>query len=104
MDPEKATELLVEWQQWWAKIALRGYIDQREVVEQLENRKAFLQGPTKDGHPLLIIQTYKHSPAKDILQQDCSSSSLPRTSATVLRLRAPENSTHPYFSSRISNT
>lgn len=45
-----------------------GFIADSEVPDELEPRKIFLQGLTKDGLPLLVIQVRKHFPSKDPLQ------------------------------------
>jgi len=68
MEPEKAAKMFVEWQKWRADIAPLGFIAESEVPDQLEARKVYLGGQTKDGHPLAVIKLSKHYPSKDQLQ------------------------------------
>lgn len=68
MDSEKAARMFVQWQKWRATMVPNGFIADSEVRDELEPRKIFLQGLTKDGLPLLVIQLRKHFPSKDPLQ------------------------------------
>lgn len=68
MDSEKAARMFVQWQKWRATMVPNGFIADSEVPDELEPRKIFLQGLTKDGLPLLVIQVRKHFPSKDPLQ------------------------------------
>lgn len=68
MESEKAARMFVQWQKWRATMVPNGFIADSEVPDELEPRKIFLQGLTKDGLPLLVIQVRKHFPSKDPLQ------------------------------------
>ncbi|KAJ9563873.1 hypothetical protein OSB04_009033 [Centaurea solstitialis] len=65
MDPNKAAKMFVSWQKWRASFVPLGFIPDSQVVDQLEAKKAFLQGISKDGCPVLIIKASNHYPAKD---------------------------------------
>ncbi|KAI3497997.1 hypothetical protein L1887_33678 [Cichorium endivia] len=65
MDPNKAAKMFVSWQKWRASFVPLGFIPDSEVLQQLEPRKIFLQGLSKDGHPIMIFNASKHYPAKD---------------------------------------
>ncbi|KAJ0837780.1 putative CRAL-TRIO lipid binding domain, CRAL/TRIO domain superfamily [Helianthus annuus] len=65
MDPNKAAKLFVAWQNWRSSFVPLGFIPESEVVEELNAKKVFLQGLSKSGHPLVILQANKHYPAKD---------------------------------------
>ncbi|KAL8161193.1 hypothetical protein V2J09_012682 [Rumex salicifolius] len=68
MEPEKAAKMFVGWQKWRTDIAPLGFIADSEVPDQLEARKVYLGGQTKDGHPLAVIKLSNHYPSKDQLQ------------------------------------
>lgn len=68
MDPEKAAKMFVQWQKWRTAFVPNGFIADSEVQDELETRKIYLQGPTKEGHPLLVVKASKHFPSKDNLQ------------------------------------
>ncbi|KAG9444506.1 hypothetical protein H6P81_015846 [Aristolochia fimbriata] len=68
MDPKAAAKMFVEWQKWRASFVPSGRIPENEVPDQLEARKAYLSGPTRDGHPILIILASNHFPPSDVLQ------------------------------------
>lgn len=68
MDPEKAGKMFVQWQKWRASLVPNGFIAESEVVEELEFRKIYLQGLSKNGYPVMIVKASKHFPAKDQLQ------------------------------------
>ncbi|KAL7602900.1 SEC14 cytosolic factor [Lactuca sativa] len=65
MDPNKAAKMFVSWQKWRTSFVPLGFIPDSEVLQQLESRKIFLQGLSKDGHPIMILHASKHYPAKD---------------------------------------
>uniref|UniRef100_A0A1J3DDK0 CRAL-TRIO domain-containing protein n=1 Tax=Noccaea caerulescens TaxID=107243 RepID=A0A1J3DDK0_NOCCA len=68
MNPDKAAKMFVEWQKWRASmVPPSGFIPDSEVKVELESGKIFLHGPTKSGHPLLLINGSKHFPSKDQL-------------------------------------
>ncbi|PSS13378.1 CRAL-TRIO domain-containing protein [Actinidia chinensis var. chinensis] len=68
MDPSKAAKMFVQWQKWRAQLVPLGFIPDSEVPDELESRKIYLQGLSKDGHPLMIVKSSKHFPSKDQLQ------------------------------------
>ncbi|XP_050235034.1 sec14 cytosolic factor-like [Mercurialis annua] len=68
MDPEKAAKMFVQWQKWRAAFVPDGSIPESEVEDELEARKAYLQGLTKDGYPVVLVKANKHCPSKDQLQ------------------------------------
>ncbi|CAE5957950.1 unnamed protein product [Arabidopsis arenosa] len=59
MDPDKAAKMFVDWQKWRASIVPPTGIPELEVKDELEFRKICLQGPTKSGHPLMLVITSK---------------------------------------------
>ncbi|EFH66596.1 predicted protein [Arabidopsis lyrata subsp. lyrata] len=65
MDPDKAAKMFVDWQKWRASMVPPTGIPELEVKDELEFRKICLQGPTKSGHPLMLVITSKHFPSKD---------------------------------------
>ncbi|PWA94257.1 CRAL-TRIO lipid binding domain-containing protein [Artemisia annua] len=65
MDPNKAAKMFVTWQKWRASFVPLGYIPDSEVMDQLDAKKIYLQGLSKDGHPVMIVKGSKHYPAKD---------------------------------------
>ncbi|XP_021593670.1 CRAL-TRIO domain-containing protein YKL091C isoform X2 [Manihot esculenta] len=68
MDPEKAAKMFVQWQKWRAAFVPNGFIPESEVHDELETRKVYLQGLSKEGNPVLIGKLNKHFPSKDLLQ------------------------------------
>ncbi|XP_065856428.1 CRAL-TRIO domain-containing protein YKL091C-like [Euphorbia lathyris] len=68
MDPEKAAKMFVQWQKWRSVFVPNGFIPESEIQDELEARKAFLQGLTKEGHPVLLVKVNRHFPSKDHLQ------------------------------------
>ncbi|GAB2279946.1 hypothetical protein Dimus_014582 [Dionaea muscipula] len=69
MVPEKAAKMFVQWQSWRAlMVPDSGSIPEAEVRDQLDDRKVFLGGLTKEGHPLLIAKGSRHYPPKDRFQ------------------------------------
>ncbi|KAF2312951.1 hypothetical protein GH714_002059 [Hevea brasiliensis] len=68
MDPEKAAKMFVQWQKWRAAFVPNGFIPDSEVQNELETRKIYLQGLSKERNPVLIAKANKHFPSKDHLQ------------------------------------
>ncbi|OAY83702.1 SEC14 cytosolic factor [Ananas comosus] len=68
MSPEKAAKMFADWEKWRVEIAPSGSVDEAEIAAEFEARKAYLQRPTKDGHPLVILQACKHFAPKDQLE------------------------------------
>ncbi|KAK9051219.1 hypothetical protein SSX86_027845 [Deinandra increscens subsp. villosa] len=65
MDPNKAAKMFVSWQKWRASFVPLGFIPDSQVTDQLEAKKIYLQGLSKDGYPIMIVKASKHYPAKD---------------------------------------
>ncbi|XP_010496570.1 PREDICTED: CRAL-TRIO domain-containing protein YKL091C [Camelina sativa] len=65
MDPDKAAKMFVDWRKWRASMVPPTGIPDLEVKDELEFKKICLQGPTKSGHPMVLVITSKHFPAKD---------------------------------------
>ncbi|XP_076884223.1 sec14 cytosolic factor-like [Bidens hawaiensis] len=65
MDPNKAAKMFVAWQKWRASFVPLGFIPESEVADELKAEKTFLQGLSKSGLPVVILQASKHYPAKD---------------------------------------
>lgn len=68
MDAAKAAKLFVQWRQWRSSMVPNGFISDSEVRDELEMKKIYLQGLSKEGYPLMIIKASKHCPSKDQLQ------------------------------------
>jgi hypothetical protein len=68
MDSEKAAKMFVQWQTWRASFVPNGFIPESQIPDELESRKAYLQGLSKDGYPVLIFKGSRHFPCKDHLQ------------------------------------
>ncbi|XP_072972247.1 sec14 cytosolic factor [Typha angustifolia] len=68
MNPEKASKMFADWEKWRAEIAPSGCIEEDEISAELEAHKAFLQLPSKDGYPLVVLQACKHFHTNDQLQ------------------------------------
>lgn len=68
MDIDKASKMFVQWLKWRSSLVPDGFIEESEVPDQLEARKIFLQGLSKTGNPVMIVQASKHYPPKDHLQ------------------------------------
>ncbi|KAL8227712.1 hypothetical protein R6Q57_015296 [Mikania cordata] len=65
MDPNKAAKMFVSWQKWRASFVPLGFIPDSQVIDQLDAKKIYLQGLSKDGYPVMIIKASKHYPAED---------------------------------------
>ncbi|KAK1425467.1 hypothetical protein QVD17_20819 [Tagetes erecta] len=65
MDPNKAAKMFVSWKKWRASFVPLGFIPDSQVTDQLDAKKIFLQGLSKDGYPVLIVKGCNHYPAKD---------------------------------------
>ncbi|KAL2545853.1 Sec14p-like phosphatidylinositol transfer family protein [Forsythia ovata] len=68
MDTQKAAKMFVQWMKWRASFVPLNYIPESEVPDELNARKAYLQGLSKNGCPLLMFKGSKHFPSKDQLQ------------------------------------
>ncbi|KAF3943288.1 hypothetical protein CMV_030138 [Castanea mollissima] len=68
MDQDKAAKMFVQWQNWRAAIVPNGVISESEIQDELEPRKIYLQGLSKDKYPLMIVKASKHFPSKDNVQ------------------------------------
>ncbi|KAK6931650.1 CRAL-TRIO lipid binding domain [Dillenia turbinata] len=68
MDPDKAAKMFVEWRKWRASLVPNGFIAESEVRDELDARKIYLQGLSRDGYPVVIVRASLHYPAKDQLQ------------------------------------
>ncbi|KAJ6294947.1 hypothetical protein OIU76_022935 [Salix suchowensis] len=68
MNPEKASKMFVQWQTWRASFVPNGFIPESQIPDELASRKAYLQGLSKDGYPVLIFKGSRHFPCKDHLQ------------------------------------
>jgi len=68
MDSEKAAKMFVQWQTWRASFVPNGFVPESQIPDELESRKAYLQGLSKDGYPVLIFKGSRHFPCKDHLQ------------------------------------
>ncbi|PPS10577.1 hypothetical protein GOBAR_AA10067 [Gossypium barbadense] len=68
MDTDKASKMFVQWLKWRSSLVPNGCVVESEVPDQLEARKVFLQGLSKTGYPVMIVQACKHYPPKDHLQ------------------------------------
>ncbi|CAH8353872.1 unnamed protein product [Eruca vesicaria subsp. sativa] len=65
MNPDKAAKMFVDWQKWRASMVPPNGIPDSEVRDELDFGKISLQGPTKSGHPLVLVLCSKHFPAKN---------------------------------------
>ncbi|KAF3432103.1 hypothetical protein FNV43_RR26842 [Rhamnella rubrinervis] len=65
MDSDKAAKMFVQWQKWRASLVPNGFIADFEVPDELDAKKIYLQGLSKNGCPLLIVKASKHFPSKD---------------------------------------
>ncbi|CAN0871735.1 hypothetical protein LINGRAHAP2_LOCUS9931 [Linum grandiflorum] len=68
MNTDKAAEMFVQWQKWRESFVPNGLISDSEVAEELEAKKFYLQGLSREGCPVLVIVARKHYPSKDQLQ------------------------------------
>ncbi|KAJ7954349.1 CRAL-TRIO domain-containing protein [Quillaja saponaria] len=88
MNPEKAAKMFVEWKKWRAAMVPNGFISESEVPDELETRKIYLQGLSKDKCPVLIVKASKHFPSKDQLQfKKFVVHLLDKTIASILHIR-----------------
>ncbi|KAE8076375.1 hypothetical protein FH972_015031 [Carpinus fangiana] len=68
MDPDKAAKMFAQWLKWRAAMVPNGFISESEIPDELEPRKIYLQGLSKDGYPVMIVKASKHFPSKDPVQ------------------------------------
>ncbi|XP_026382535.1 SEC14 cytosolic factor-like [Papaver somniferum] len=58
MNPEKAAKMFVEREKWREEFVPLGFIPESEIVDQLGDKKIYLQGLTQIGqHPFLICSS-----------------------------------------------
>ncbi|XP_004498240.1 CRAL-TRIO domain-containing protein YKL091C isoform X2 [Cicer arietinum] len=60
--------MFVQWQKWRETMVPNGFISDSEVPDELETRKIFLQGLSKDKYPVMIVKASRHFPSKDQIQ------------------------------------
>ncbi|XP_042496485.1 sec14 cytosolic factor [Macadamia integrifolia] len=65
MNPEKAAKMFVQWQKWRAEFVPLGFIPESQVPDELASRKIYLQGLSRNGHPVMIVKACKHFPSGD---------------------------------------
>jgi len=65
MDSEKAAKMFVQWKKWRSDLVPLGFIPDSEVPDELEARKIYLQGLSKQGCPIMVVKASKHFPSKD---------------------------------------
>lgn len=68
MEVDKAAKMFVQWQKWRVATVPNGFISDSEIPDELEARKIFLQGLSKDKYPVMVVQANKHFPSKDQIQ------------------------------------
>ncbi|KAL5718755.1 hypothetical protein ACHQM5_011625 [Ranunculus cassubicifolius] len=68
MDPVKATKMVMKWAKWRQEFVPLGYIPESEILDQLDEKMAYLQGISTSGHPVLLMKSHKHVPAKDMVR------------------------------------
>ena len=68
MDQDKAAKMFVQWLNWRASMVPNGFISESEIQDELEPRKIYLQGLSKDRYPVMVIKASKHFPSKDAVQ------------------------------------
>ncbi|CAK9165534.1 unnamed protein product [Ilex paraguariensis] len=68
MDPDKAAKMFVQWQKWRTALVPSEFISDSEVGDELGSKKIYLQGLSKNGHPVIIVRASKHFPSNDRLQ------------------------------------
>lgn len=65
MAPEKAAKMFVQWQAWRASMVPSGSITEDEVRDQLDVRRVFLGGLTKEGYRVVVGKGKGCFPLKD---------------------------------------
>lgn len=68
MDQDKAAKMFVQWLNWRASMVPNGFISESEIQDELEPRKIYLQGLSKDRYPVMVVKASKHFPSKDAVQ------------------------------------
>ncbi|XP_055819103.1 sec14 cytosolic factor-like [Solanum dulcamara] len=68
MNPEKAARMFCQWKKWRAEMVPLGYITDSEVADELAAEKIYLQGLSKNGHPVVMVKSNKHFQSKDPVQ------------------------------------
>ncbi|CAK9177068.1 unnamed protein product, partial [Ilex paraguariensis] len=65
MDPDKTAKMFVQWQKWWTALVPSGFISDSEVGDELGSKKIYLQGLSKNGHPVIIVSLSYFEVTKD---------------------------------------
>ncbi|XP_076937674.1 sec14 cytosolic factor-like [Bidens hawaiensis] len=65
MDSNKAAKMFVSWRKWRASFVPLGVVPDSEVMDELEAKKIYLQGLSKDGCPVMVVKANRHCQAKD---------------------------------------
>ncbi|GAB2254695.1 hypothetical protein Droror1_Dr00022504 [Drosera rotundifolia] len=65
MAPEKAAKMFVQWQAWRTSMVPSGSITEDEVRDQLDVRRVFLGGLTKEGYRVVVGKGKGRFPLKD---------------------------------------
>ncbi|KAK9091460.1 hypothetical protein Sjap_024637 [Stephania japonica] len=68
MDPEKGANMFLQWEKWRGQFVPLGFVPESEVLDELNSRKIFLQGPSKEGHAVMIVKCNQHFHSNDHLQ------------------------------------
>ncbi|WMV06653.1 hypothetical protein MTR67_000038 [Solanum verrucosum] len=58
MNPEKAAKMFCQWKKWRAEMVPIGYITDSEVADELAAEKIYLQGLSKNGHPVVMVKKF----------------------------------------------
>uniref|UniRef100_A0A3Q7E7G2 CRAL-TRIO domain-containing protein n=1 Tax=Solanum lycopersicum TaxID=4081 RepID=A0A3Q7E7G2_SOLLC len=58
MNPEKAAKMFCQWKKWRAEMVPLGYITDSEVADELAAEKIYLQGLSKNGHPVVMVKKF----------------------------------------------
>ncbi|XP_027769783.1 SEC14 cytosolic factor-like isoform X2 [Solanum pennellii] len=58
MNPEKAAKMFFQWKKWRAEMVPLGYITDSEVADELAAEKIYLQGLSKNGHPVVMVKKF----------------------------------------------
>ncbi|TMW92993.1 hypothetical protein EJD97_012313 [Solanum chilense] len=68
MNPDKAAKMFFQWKKRRDEMVPLGYITDSEVADELAAEKIYLQGLSKNGHPVVMVKSNKHFPSKDQVQ------------------------------------
>ena len=65
MDVKEAVKMVADDVAWRADVVpSRGYVLETEIESELNVEKAYLQGVSKGGHPIILILAHRHFPNK----------------------------------------